>query len=472
MLQRASFRYTLTLYLADMTATMGSLYLALLARRSWPIGKPFVEEYGGITLPIFAIALLVWTVVFVGLGVYDPRRIIRVEREVTRVVLAVGIAALVFAGALYFSFRDVSRALVAYFIAFDAAFMVGIRGVARLAWRNLGARRLPDSRVLIVGAGVLGREMVQALQEHAWMGLDIVGYVDDDPEKQGNQYEDAPVLGGLSDAPRIVAEHGVTDVLFALPLRAYRQMANLVVELERLPVNMKVAPDLGPLAFYKMSVETFGTIPLVGLKEPILQPYQRVIKRGVDVAFSFLLLLLSLPAWPIIALLIRLDSPGPAVFKQERIGEGGVPFQMYKFRTMVQGAEKLERALAETALVNGSRHFKEPDDPRVTRVGRLLRRTSLDELPQFWNVLKGDMSLVGPRPELPVFVERYQPWQRKRFGVPQGLTGWWQIHDRSDKPMYCSTEDDLYYMQNYSLLLDLRIMLVTALAIVRGTGAY
>ena len=145
---------------------------------------------------------------------------------------------------------------------------------------------------------------------------------------------------------------------------------------------------------------------------------------------------------------------------------------MYKFRTMFQGAARLERDLAEVALKNGSRHFKEPDDPRVTRVGRFLRRTSLDELPQFWNVLKGDMSLVGPRPELPVFVERYEPWQRKRFAVPQGITGWWQIHDRSDKPMYLSTEDDLYYIQHYSLLLDLRILLVTALAILRGKGAY
>lgn len=472
MLQRASFRYTLMLYLADMTATMASLYLALLARRSWPIGRPFVEEYGGIGLPIFALALVAWTVAFFTLRVYDPQQIVRVEREITRVAVATGVAALLFAGMLYFSFRGVSRLLVVYFIVLDAAALLGIRGVARLVWRNLGARRLPASRVLIVGAGDLGREMARLLQEHAWMGLEMVGFVDDDGAKQGEQHGGVPVLGTLADAPRIVAEHEVTDVLIALPLRAHRAMVSLVLELERLPVSVKVAPDLGPLAFYRLTVETFGNIPLVGLREPVIQPYQRVIKRGMDLVLSVLLLALTLPVWPVIALLIRLDSPGPAIFKQERIGEGGVPFEMYKFRTMFLGAEELERELAEVALTNGRRHFKEPDDPRVTRVGRFLRRASLDELPQFWNVLKGDMSLVGPRPELPVFVERYEPWQRKRFAVPQGITGWWQIHDRSDKPMYLSTEDDLYYIQHYSLLLDLRILLVTALAILRGKGAY
>jgi exopolysaccharide biosynthesis polyprenyl glycosylphosphotransferase len=299
-----------------------------------------------------------------------------------------------------------------------------------------------------------------------------VGFLDDDPAKQGERIGGVPVLGTLPDAPRVVAENRITDVVFALPLRAHREMANLVARLEELPVNIKVAPDLGPLVFYRTTVETFGDIPLIGLKEPVIRPHQRVLKRMMDIGISAVALVVSAPIWPAIALAIKLDSPGPVIFRQQRVGEGGKLFTMYKFRTMHVGAEKLERTLVESALAQGERLFKSPDDPRVTRVGRFLRRTSLDELPQLWNVLKGDMSLVGPRPELPAFVERYEPWQRKRFGVPQGLTGWWQVHGRSDKPMYWHTEDDLYYIQNYSLLLDLRILLLTALSVIRGRGAY
>jgi exopolysaccharide biosynthesis polyprenyl glycosylphosphotransferase len=472
MLQRASFRYTLMLYIADMLVTAAALYLALLARRTWPLGKVFIEEYGGLSLPVLGITLLIWTAAFFAARVYDPKRIIRFEREVAQVGGAIAIATLVLAGTLYFSFRSVSRLLVAYFVIFDVVGLVGVRATMRLAWRNLGARRLPTSKILVVGAGVLGRDMVRALSEHAWMGLELAGYLDDDSAKQGRSSEGIPVLGTLGDAPRIVTEQGITDVLFALPLRAHSTMRNLVARLERLPVNIKVAPDLGPLAFYRTTMEAVGDIPVIGLKEPVIPPYQRFIKRAVDLILSSLALLVTLPVNAVIALVIKLDSPGPVIFSQERAGEGGKLFTMHKFRSMFVGAERMEAALVEDALHNGGKSFKGPDDPRATQVGRILRRTSLDELPQFWNVLKGDMSLVGPRPELPLLVDHYEAWQRKRFGVPQGMTGWWQVHDRSDKPMYLSTDDDLYYIQHYSLLLDFRIMLMTLLAIIRGKGAY
>ncbi len=472
MLQRASFRYTLALYVLDMVATFGSLYAALLARRAWPLGKPFMEQYGGLRPAIFAIAFVAWTLALMVSGAYDPRRILRTEREITRVLGAVAIASLLFAGALYFSYRSVSRLLVVYFILLDSVALITIRLLLRIVWRNFGVRRLPASRILIIGAGALGQDIANSFLQHQWMGLETVGFLDDDPAKQGVRIGGVPVLGTLQDAPRVVAENRITDVVFALPLRAHREMANLVARLEELPVNIKVAPDLGPLVFYRTTVETFGDIPLIGLKEPVIRPHQRVLKRMMDIGISAVALVVSAPIWPAIALAIKLDSPGPVIFRQQRVGEGGKLFTMYKFRTMHVGAEKLERTLVESALAQGERLFKSPDDPRVTRVGRFLRRTSLDELPQLWNVLKGDMSLVGPRPELPAFVERYEPWQRKRFGVPQGLTGWWQVHGRSDKPMYWHTEDDLYYIQNYSLLLDLRILLLTALSVIRGRGAY
>ncbi len=472
MLQRASFRYTLALYVLDMVATLASLHAALLARRAWPWGKPFEEQYGGLNPAIFAIALVAWTVALVVSSAYDPQRILRTEHEIARVLVGIGFGSLLFAGALYFSYRAVSRLLVTYFVTLDSIALLTLRLTLRIIWRSLGVRRIPTSRILIIGAGLLGQDIAHSFVEHAWMGLETVGFLDDDPAKHGQHIGGIPVLGALADAPKIVATHRITDVVLALPLRAHREMANVVAQLEELPVNIKVAPDLGPLVFYRMTVETFGDIPLIGLKEPVIRPYQRVLKRIMDIGISLVALMVSLPAWPAIAIAIKLDSPGPVIFRQQRVGEGGRLFTMYKFRTMFAGAEQMEREIVEAAISEGPRHFKSPNDPRVTRVGRFLRRTSLDELPQLWNVLKGDMSLVGPRPELPAFVERYEPWQRKRFGVPQGLTGWWQVHDRSDKPMYWHTEDDLYYLQHYSLLLDIRILLLTALAVIRGRGAY
>jgi len=193
--------------------------------------------------------------------------------------------------------------------------------------------------------------------------------------------------------------------------------------------------------------------------------FRDAIKRAFDVVISAFVLIILAPFLGLIAFAICRNSSGPAIYRGVRVGRGGKPFKMLKFRTMKTGAGRLRLG------TDGAIH-KRADDPRVTRVGRFLRRASLDELPQIWNVLKGEMSLVGPRPELPQLVERYQLWQRKRFAVPQGMTGWWQVNGRSDKPMHLHTEDDLYYVQNYSIGLDLFIILKTFWAVFSGRGAF
>jgi len=182
-------------------------------------------------------------------------------------------------------------------------------------------------------------------------------------------------------------------------------------------------------------------------------------------------LLISLPVMAVIAVFIKLDSPGPVIFKQQRVGENGRLFNMYKFRTMEPDAEAHHSDLIQTTP-EGQIIHKFYDDPRVTQVGRYLRQLSLDELPQLINILKGDMSLVGPRPELPWLVETYEPWQRKRFEVPQGLTGWWQINGRADRLMHENTEEDLYYIKNYSLWLDIQILWRTLKAVIDRRGAF
>jgi exopolysaccharide biosynthesis polyprenyl glycosylphosphotransferase len=210
---------------------------------------------------------------------------------------------------------------------------------------------------------------------------------------------------------------------------------------------------------------------MLDLRAAALTEFQRLIKRIFDLLITTGILIFALPVMGIVALLILLTDGKPILFTQQRVGENGKLFKIYKFRTMVRNAEALHKQV-ETVDTQGELIHKKKDDPRITPLGRFLRRLSLDELPQFFNVMRGNMSLVGPRPELPYLVELYQPWQRKRFSVPQGITGWWQIHGRSDKPMHLHTEDDLYYIQNYSLWLDIQILMQTLWIILRGKGAY
>jgi exopolysaccharide biosynthesis polyprenyl glycosylphosphotransferase len=306
------------------------------------------------------------------------------------------------------------------------------------------------------------------IEEYHWAGLELVGYLDDDPSKHDNGL---PVLGTLDDVERVVQQYAVDDVVLALPQRAYERVNQTVARLHKLPVHVRIVPDYFSLALYRATVDDFGGIPMINLRDPALTPYQRLAKRVMDLVVGGLLTVAALPLMAVIAIAIKLGSPGPVLFRQQRAGQNGKPFEMLKFRSMIDGADVLQDAVCQVDEEGHVIH-KQADDPRVTRVGHLIRRFSLDELPQFFNVLRGDMSLVGPRPEMPWLVEKYEPWQHKRFAVPQGLTGWWQVNGRSDKLMHLHTDEDLYYIQNYSLWLDLYILLKTPWVALRGKGAY
>ena len=212
-------------------------------------------------------------------------------------------------------------------------------------------------------------------------------------------------------------------------------------------------------------------MPIVPLHASALNGRQRLVKRVFDLVITCLALPVSLVIMGLIAVAIRLEGPGPILFRQKRVGEHGELFELFKFRTMIPHAEEF-RHLVEHFDESGNLIHKTEHDPRVTRVGHYLRKTSLDELPQLFNVLQGKMSIVGPRPELPYLVERYEPWQRKRFSGPPGLTCWWQVNGRSSRPMHLHTEDDLYYVENYSFSLDLKILFKTVAVVLRGKGAY
>lgn len=468
MLRRNSNFILLSIVL-DVAATLLAAKLAYLLRGALPFGITWVSY-----TPIELFALLAvgtYMTTFLAAEVYNPDRTFRVVDELQTLVLAGAFACLALAGLIYFTQLGLSRLLVVYFYIISFGLLVSWRLGARLLLRlRNGRAKAGMRRVLLIGSGPAAERTADRLLELAWTGLEVVGCLAEDPSRSSVPSR-IPVVGAYDRARQVIEAQGVDEVIIALPAESYARLEALVGQLIELPCNVWIAPDYFSLLLYGSQVENLGGVPMISLKVPTLTGYQRLLKRASDLVLAAVLTAVGLPLIALIALAIKLDSPGPVLFSQHRVGENGRLFWMLKFRTMYQNAEQ---RLAEVLQWDEHGHLihKSPDDPRVTRVGRFLRRTSLDELPQLFNVLKGEMSLVGPRPELPWLVERYEPWQRKRFAVPQGITGWWQVNGRSDKPMHLHTEEDLLYVSNYSLLLDLKILLKTVFVVLRGRGAY
>lgn len=470
MLRRFSVNFAIFSMALDACLTYLALNLAVFIRPFLP-QFPYLVPVDQIILSqtLYIIVPAVWVLTFLLSSVYDPKRIYKITDEVQTIVIAQAVASLIVAGILYLGFREFSRWLFATFVIIDFTLAIGWRVLMRLSfhiWRSPARER----RVLIVGAGKTGRNVGQMMQSYDWAGFNLVGYLDDDSHKSSANLS---ILGKLDDIREIVEKHHIQDVVIALPQRAYGQINKLTITLHDLPVHVRIVPDYFSLALYRASVDDFSGIPMINLRDPALNDVQRLVKRIFDLAVGSLMFFMLAPILLFISLLVILDSKGPIIFRQERVGENGRIFKMFKFRTMIPDADANRAEITEINPKNGRILFKKrPDDPRITRVGRFLRRTSIDELPQLINVLLGDMSLVGPRPELPWLVDQYEPWQRKRFAVPQGMTGWWQVNGRSDKPLHLHTEDDIYYVQNYSIWMDIYILLKTPWVVLRGKGAY
>jgi exopolysaccharide biosynthesis polyprenyl glycosylphosphotransferase len=415
--------------------------------------------------PVYLLIIIEWILIFLLFSVYDGKRNLREVDEFISVTMATLMAAAVSAGTLYLSYRWISRLLFFTFIVLAYLFLLFWRGIARLLFR-LG--KIPFSgkrQVLIIGAGENGMQLKEQISQNPQSGLTVAGFLDDASEANGT------VLGKINDFRAMIIQHRIEDVVIALPQSAYQQTNHLIGDLHSIPIRLWVIPDYFRLALYKAAVEEFAGIPLLDLRAPALNDYQLLVKRVFDFIMTIFLLPLAAPLVGLAALAVWLEDRSVIFLKQSRVGENGRIFQMIKFRTMRPGAED-EPPLFDHTDENGNLIHKTAGDLRVTRVGRFLRRTSMDELPQLFNVLKGEMSLVGPRPELPYLVEKYEPWQRKRFTVPQGMTGWWQIHGRSDKPMHLNIQDDIYYIQHYSLFLDIYILIKTIGTVILGKGAY
>ena len=462
------------LYLVfDLILTELAMLIATAARPHLPFGVPLSAEQVQNGLWVYVSVAAIWSAAFLLLSTHRPGRTGAIA-EIYAVVVATSLASLTLAAILFLSLARVSRLLFLTFYVLDVVLLAGLR----LAVKAAGSLRAPSRperrRVLILGAGAEGRDTVQMIdraQRRRSSDLQPVGFLDDSLPV-GDSVAGYPVLGRIRQVTSLVELHEVEEVVVALPLAALDRFFHLLDALQRLPVRIHIIPDYIKTTLIRTRIEEFAGVPMIIVQKPTLTPFERKVKRAFDLAFGTATLLAVSPFLGLIALAIRLDTPGPAIFRQRRVGENGQIFWMYKFRTMIQDAEDQE-AEALREMDDAAAYLKVRDDPRVTRVGRTLRRTSLDELPQLINVLKGDMSTVGPRPELPRLVERtYQLWQWQRFAVPQGITGWWQVNGRSDKPMHLHTEQDLFYIQHYSLLMDIQILLRTLEAVIKRQGAY
>lgn len=465
-------RQLLFLHLAiDVLLTLCALWLAEIMRQHVLLG--IEQRMGPITLSfqVYLVAAIVWGFVFQMLPVFDSKRTTTLMQEAKGLFKAVAICVLAMGSLFYWLSIPPSRLFFLYFWLLDLGLLFGFHALVRRLQRLARAYGYDTRNVLIVGAGAAAHSVVAAIKGHGWSGLRIVGAVDDDDpaDLEGCPVADVygvPMIGPIANLAPLLEKGDIDEVIIALPANKHETLVQLSQELQRFPIMVKVAPDILDVFLLRSTVTDLWGLPLLSVREPAITGLRWFFKRAFDLIFAALLLLLLSPLMACVALAIRLTSEGPVLFKQERVGEHGKGFQMLKFRTMYPA--RVRKASTRAAAPR----LKRPGDPRVTPLGRYLRRTSLDELPQLWNVLRGEMSLVGPRPELPGIVERYEPWQHARHVVPPGMTGWWQINGRSELPLHLNTQLDLFYIQNFSVLLDLRILARTLGVIIRGRGAF
>jgi len=397
---------------------------------------------------------------------------------------AIGSLLIVAAAFLYrggFEYRAFSYAR-SVFVA-DFLFVLVFTGIVRFIMRAVQmfvrSRQINLIPTLVVGRGPEASLFIREMRKRPALGYRVIGVVDTRPVDAQLNYEDVPVIGTLDSLSEVIRDSGANEVIIAdADVNADTLFEVMMRCGRRRGVEFRIAPSLFNCLPRKTEIDQIGVLPMIRLFREPLSSGARILKRTFDLIIAALAIVLLLPFWLLIALLIKLDSRGPVFYAQERVGMDGRLFLLYKFRTMAAGADpelhrEYQKAFiagrAEANIGNDNKPtYKLLADPRITRIGKLLRRTSLDEVPQLLNVLLGDMSMVGPRPPIPYEVEAYELWHRKRLDMKPGLTGLWQVSGRNRLPFEEMVRLDLFYIENWSLLLDLKIILRTGLVMLSG----
>ncbi len=480
--RRSRWLAHLSLLFADHLLIVAGFALAYWMRyiADWPDAfKPIISEVAvqnqvsfAAFLPITLLLVVVLTILFETKGLY------RLPRgsglfDYAGIILSstlTGIALLIVVVFLYRPFYY-SRLIFAFaglnIVVLLCVWRMLLLGLRHWRW----AQGIGLERVLVVGGRGLGQQVMNGIAVQPGLGYHLIGYLEDRPMPQNGRERIYRYIGRFDELAETIKSRNVHQVILALPFWEHGRLPQLVQTCRALGVAYHVVPDLYQLSFDHVDVLQLSGVPLITPKELSLKGWNLAIKRTLDIALVLLTAPITLPLGLLIVLLIRLDSPGPALFRQTRIGKEGRPFTFYKFRTMVVDAEARKAELSALNEADGPL-FKIRSDPRVTRVGQLLRRSSLDELPQLWSVLRGQMSLVGPRPALPDEVALYEAWHRRRLEVTPGIACLGQALGRSDLSFDEMVRLDIYYAENWSVSMDLRIMLMMIPAVITGRGAY
>jgi exopolysaccharide biosynthesis polyprenyl glycosylphosphotransferase len=466
-------------YLVDIALTSFAFFTAffirdillpLVAPDRFPTGLFPLREY----LKIYPVVLIIWSVLLFSYHSYHSHRTVALRREMLTVFRVVTFGNVLLATLAYLlPLRQLSRAWFILFAVLSALLLVLEKITLRVMARYVRAKGLNYRTVLIVGTGRRAIEVASLVEEHKYWGYKILGFVSDG-HRLPNGWAGHRVYGTVPEI-RTLLEQGefpeiVDEIVFAVTRKKLDEMKQIFLLCEELGIRARVAMNFFQNRLARLEVEELEGIPFLTFTTTPSNEAQLAAKRLLDVAISLLLLGLSMPVILVAALAIKITSPGAVLFKQTRIGLNGRIFTLYKFRTMIADAQERLSEVSHLNTMSGP-VFKAKADPRITGVGRILRKFSLDELPQLWNVLKGDMSLVGPRPPIPEEVRSYHRWQRRRLSMKPGLTCLWQVNGRNNVDFDRWMQMDLQYIDNWSPSLDLKILLRTIPAVLLGRGA-
>jgi len=478
--QKAKF-IARVVYLVDLALITVAFFSAFVIRdlllphidpRHFPTGLFPITEY----LKIYPLILLIWSILLFSHKSYSSHRTVPVTREALTTLHIVSLGIVMLATIAWtVHLEQLSRSWFGLFGVLCALLLLSEKLLLRAIARYVRARGLNYRTLLVVGTGRRAREIVQMIDDHRYWGYKILGFVSDG-HRLSSELAHYPVVGTMTDLRQIV-ERGIEgerdaidEIVFAVARRKLEATRSIFLLCEELGIRARIAMNFFPNKLARVEFEELEGIPFITFTTTPSNEAQLAVKRLLDVGISLLLVSITFPVLAIAALAIKLSTPGSVLFKQERIGLNGRIFTLYKFRTMIEDAHRRRAEVEHLNEMNGP-VFKSSRDPRITTVGKLLRKFSLDELPQLWNVLKGDMSLVGPRPPIPEEVNRYERWQRRRLSMKPGLTCLWQISGRNDVDFDHWMQLDLQYIDNWSPSLDLKILLRTIPAVLSGRGA-